>query len=99
MVHPERSKLQDVELFPTPSTKTQDQRFLGLTGYYQMLIPNYASIATPLTNLIRKCAPNKVMWNQGCEEAFKKLKALLCANPLLGSPDLRKKFIIQTNAS
>ena len=99
VIQPERSKLQGVESFPTPSTKIQVQCFLGLTGYYRKFIPNYASLATPLTNLIRKCAPNKVVWTQACEEAFQRLKALLCANPVLRSPDLGKEFVLQTDAS
>ena len=99
VIQPERSKLQGVESFPTPSTKIQVQCFLGLTGYYRKFIPNYASLATPLTNLIRKCAANKVVWTQECEEAFQRLKALLCANPVLRSPDLGKEFVLQTDAS
>ena len=100
VIQPERSKLQGVESFPTPTTKTQVQCFLGLTGYYRSkFIPNYASLATPLTNLIRKCAPNKVVWTQECKEAFQWLKALLCANPVLRSPELGKEFILRTAAS
>ena len=39
------------------------------------------------------------MWTQECEEAFQRLNALLCANPVLRSPDLGKEFILQTDAS
>ena len=93
VIQPERSKLQSVESFPTPTTKTQMQCFLGLTGYYRKFIPYDASLATPLTNLLRKCTLNKVVWTQECKEAFQRLKALLCANQVLRSPDLVKEFI------
>eukprot|EP00731_Ephydatia_muelleri_P009850 Em0005g436a len=66
VVRPERSKLQGVESFPTPCTKTQVQCFLGLTGYYRKFIPNYADIAAPLTDLTKKSAPSKVEWSQEC---------------------------------
>ena len=49
-------------------------------------IPDYTSIATPLPNLIMKHAPNKVVWNKECGEAFQKLKALLCANVTMSRP-------------
>ena len=99
VVRPERSKLQGVESFPTPCTKTQVQCFLGLTGYYRKFIPNYADIAAPLTDLTKKSAPSKVEWSQECGRAFRQLKPRLCSNPVLQSPDLEKEFILQTDAS
>ncbi len=36
--------------------------FLGLTGYYRRFIPDFASVAVPLTNLTRKNVPNHVPW-------------------------------------
>ena len=50
-VHPEPTKVQAVREFPTPSTNKQVRAFLGLTGYYRRFIPDYASIAVPLTDL------------------------------------------------
>ena len=99
VVRPERSKLQGVESFPTPCTKTQVQCFLGLTGYYRKFIPHYADIAAPLTDLTKKSASIKVEWSQECERAFRQLKTRLCSNPVLQSPDLEKEFILQTDAS
>jgi len=48
-VRPESTKLQAVHTFPRPQTKKQVRVFLGLTGYYRRFIPNYASVASPLT--------------------------------------------------
>ena len=67
VVQPERSKLQGVEAFPTPSTKADVQCFLGLTGYYRKFISSYGDIAAPLTDLTRRSAPRKLEWNQKCE--------------------------------
>jgi len=53
-VKPERSKLQAIAQFLLPTTKRKVRSFLGLMGYYRRFIPNYASIAVPLTNLTRK---------------------------------------------
>ena len=55
-------KLQAVADFPRPHTKTHVRKFLGLTGYYRRFIPNYATLAAPLTDLTRKSAPTQVQW-------------------------------------
>ena len=52
-IKPQTTKVSAVKHFPIPRTKKQLRAFLGLTGYYQRFIPNYANIATPLTDLTR----------------------------------------------
>ena len=73
--------------------------FLGMTVYYRKFIPQYASIAAPLTDLTRKTAPNEVMWTPECDQAFQSLKTALSSSPVLCSPDFTKRFILQTDAS
>ena len=92
----ERSKVEAVSAFPVPKTKKD---VLGLTGYYCKFMPQYATIATPLTDLTRKTSPNCVKWTPECNEAFKKLKELLCSAPVLHAPDFTGEFILQTDAS
>ena len=50
--------------------KKRVNSFLGITGYYTRVIPEFATIAAPLTNMICKNCPNKVKWTKQCEEAF-----------------------------
>ena len=88
-----------VQDFPIPTTKKEVRSFLGLTGYYRRFMPDYAANAVPLTELTRKSAPNKVQWNNTCQDAFEKLKKLLCSQPVLWSPNFSKEFILQTDAS
>ena len=88
-----------MDSFAVPVTKKQVRAFLGLTGYYRKFIPDYASLAAPLTDLTKKTAPNNVCWNVQCEEAFKELKRLLCTSPVLRNPDFSRRFILQTDAS
>ena len=99
VVQPELAKLQAVEAFPTPTSKKQVRTFLGLTGYYRKFIPNYVSVACPLTDLTKKSAPNCPVWMNQCEEAFQTLKRLLCSAPVLKGPDFNKPLILQTDAS
>ncbi len=98
-VQPEQSKIAAVRAMDVPRTKKEVRTFLGLTGYYRRFIPSYASIATPLTDLIRKSLPNKVVWTRECDQAFRKLKELLCSAPVLHNPDFDKDFLLQTDAS
>ena len=98
-VRPEESKVKAVEDFPTPKTKKQVRAFLGLTGYYRKFIKNYAEKAMALTNLTRKNAPNNVLWTTACDTAFRELKKALCSSAVLRSPDFRRRFILQTDAS
>ena len=98
-VQPEQGKLVTVQMFSIPETKTHVRAFLGLTGYYRRFIPNYADVALPLTDLTKKKAPNQIRWDEKCNQAFSKLKELLCSSPILQSPDFSRPFILQTDAS
>ena len=98
-IQPELGKVDAVKSFAVPQTKTQVRAFLRLTGYYRRFIPNYATIALPLTDLTKKTAPNQVNWDQKCDQAFNQLKKLLCSSPILQSPDLSRPFVLHTDAS
>ena len=85
--------------FPTPTTKKRVRALLGLTGYYRKFILDYAGITSPLADLTRKNAPNRVKWTEECEKNFHTLKSKLCSEPILSSPEFTKEFIPQTDAS
>ena len=99
LVRPETTKVEAVQQFPTPGSKTDVRAFLGLTGYYRKFIPGYATVSSVLSDLTRKSAPNKVVWTPQCEKAFVELKRLLCSAPVLKAPDFSRLFILQTDAS
>ena len=96
VVQPDFAKVHAVQEFPVPTTKKQVRTFLGLSGYHRGFIPQYAS---PLTDLTRKLAPNDVIWTDKCDQAFLRLKSLLCTSPILASPDFSRLFVLQTDAS
>ena len=98
-IRPEQSKIEAVMTFQVPQTKKQVRAFLGVTGYYRKFIHNFATIAAPLSDLIRKNRPNRVEWTPACDKAFDDLKKQLCSDPVLKSPDFSKAFILQTDAS
>jgi len=47
---------------------------LGLVGYYQQFIPNFAAISVPLTDMTKKDEPNELVWTEAKNRAFEILK-------------------------
>lgn len=89
-------KVEAVDSFPIPKTARHVRRFLGMSGWYSRFIPNYASLATPLTDLLGK---KKFLWSPDCQKAFEEIKLKLTSAPILVHPDFSRTFYIQCDAS
>ena len=76
--------------FPIPKKVKDIRSFLGLANYYRRFIKNFASIASPLTALLRKNA--KFQWTVECQNAFDTLKQALISGPILSFPDFNLPF-------
>jgi len=97
-----RPKLETVEKVlqaPRPCNKKQLRAFLGLVGFYRRFIPNFAAIASPLTDATRKGAPNQLEWEESHERSFTELKRHIVNPPILKLPNFEEVFILQTDAS
>lgn len=90
-------KVEVVVNYPAPKTVKEVRRFLGMTGWYQRFIPNYAERATPLTELTKK--NQRFSWTESTESAFQQLKAALISAPVLVNPRYDLPFTIQCDAS
>ena len=82
-----------------PETKTEMKSFLGLTGYYQKFVPQYATIPRHLSNLLKKGKHEKVEWTPECEQMFQTLKKKLGELPVLIVPGFSRPIVVQTDTS
>ncbi len=99
LIKPQEKKVAAILSAPRPTSKTQVRAFLGLAGYYRCFIPNFSSLAAPLTDLTKKGQPEKVPWGPTEEEALRRVKASLTSEPVLRAPDFNCPFLLQTDAS
>ena len=90
-------KLQGVANYPIPQNVTDVRAFLGFTGYYRYFVQNYSAIVRPLLDLTKKGSVFK--WETRHQEAFDKIRAIMCKAPVLLQPDFNKKFYLQTDVS
>ncbi|KAK7893383.1 hypothetical protein WMY93_022535 [Mugilogobius chulae] len=98
-VRPQVDKVEAIRNCPRPRTKKEVRSFLGLAGWYRRFVPQFSTIAVPLTALTAKDQRNPVVWTEDCEVAFQTLKTCLCSSPVLRSPDFSQRFLVQTDAS
>ncbi len=91
--------MEAIQRSPRPRTKKEVRSFLGLVGWYRRFIPDFANIATPLTDLLTKTGKDPVAWTGACEEAFNTLKERMCTDPVLQSPNFDQRFLVQVDAS
>ncbi|GBM10122.1 Retrovirus-related Pol polyprotein from transposon opus [Araneus ventricosus] len=96
---PDPEKLRAIEIIERPRTKSALKSALGLFNYYRNYIKNYAEIAKPLTDLTKKIVPESIPWTDVEELSFQELKNLLCEAPTLYTPDPKKSYVIQCDAS
>ena len=94
--HENVKKIRDA---PRPRRKKDVKSFLGLTGCYRNFIPDYAAIASPLSDLTKKGLPNEVEWRDAHEKAYRTLKKMTVTKPVLRLPDITKPFILRIDAS
>ena len=59
-IRPMQGKVMAIGEFGRPKMKRDVRSFLGMCGYYQIYINNFSTVATPLSNLAKKHAPNKL---------------------------------------
>ena len=96
-IAPIGAKVTSIVNFPKPTNKKELRRFLGMAGYYRRFCANFATVATPLTSLLKKVS--NFISDDTCQTTFKNLKGMLSTQPVLTSPRFDKQFKLATDAS
>lgn len=91
-------KVEILRTWPKPISLTDLRSFLGLLQFFRRFIPDFAKIAGPLTNLLKK-DKGLCYWNKKCDEAFDTLKTAITNAPILVAPDWSKPFRGHVDAS
>lgn len=93
----DKNRVKAINDMPNPINKKQLQSFLGVCNYYRIFIAEFAKLADPLYNLLRKNV--KFDWKKEQDEAIIALKESLSTTPILRYPDFTKPFVLHTDAS
>ena len=86
-----------------PMTYTGVRKFIGAVGYFRHFIKNFAQIAKPLNDLLgcrnSKLKNHPILLTAAAEEAFYTLKKKCVTAPVLAFADLKRPFLLETDAS
>ncbi|KFO57809.1 hypothetical protein N302_07169, partial [Corvus brachyrhynchos] len=81
---------------PSPCTKREIRRVLGLVGYCRQWIESYSE---KVKFLYEKLTTDRIKWTEQDEERFKELKEALMTAPVLSLPDVKKQFQLFVDVS
>ena len=90
-------KLGGIQDWPIPTLVREVRSFLGFGNFYQWFIQNFADLAQPLNNLLKK--DTRFEWTQECQDSFDTLKKRFTEEPVLMIPNQSKPFQIEAGAS
>ena len=96
-IKPSNEKTRSIENFPLPKDKKTLQRFLGLTSYFRRFVRDYALIAKPLSDLLKKDVKFEIKDEQIV--AFNELKLKLTTEPVLTLYNPKALTEVHTDAS
>lgn len=96
-IRPGSIKTDAIAQFKAPTSQHEVRRFIGLTSFFRRFVRDFASIARPLTNLLRKDEPWR--WTDMESRAFDQLKQSLMERPVLALYDHTAETQLHTDAS
>ena len=100
---PGNLNLKGIAEMALPTNYTEVRRFLGMTGFFQRFIKNYAHIAKPLNDILEgeasKLKSEAITLPPDALDAFKKLKMCCMTAPVLAFADFEKEFQLETDMS
>ena len=100
---PGQKGVEETAQMGPPTTYTGVRKFIGAIGYFCHFIKNFAQIAKLLNDLLGcgngKLKNHPVSLTAATEEAFYMLKKKCAMVPVLAFADLKRPFLLETDAS
>ena len=96
-VHADPEKTRAIGHFPTPTTVTELQRFMGLVNQLGKLVCGLADINAPLKKLLRK--DSAWYWDEAQQRAFQQVKEKLASPEILAYYNPNHQTVIAADAS
>uniref|UniRef100_A0A2N9GVB3 RNA-directed DNA polymerase n=1 Tax=Fagus sylvatica TaxID=28930 RepID=A0A2N9GVB3_FAGSY len=93
----DEEKVRAIQEWPSPTSVGNVRSFHGLASFYRRFVKDFSSLATPLTEVIKKNVGFR--WGEEQEKAFQLIKQKLTNAPLLSLPNFSKTFEIECDAS
>src|SRR5262245_24085359 len=90
-INTDPEKIEVMKNLPTPKNRKNIQEVMGLFQYYKAFVPNFARIAAPLYDLLKKDA--EFIWSSRAQKAFDTLKERMIQAPILSHPNYLEPFI------
>ena len=94
---PDPEEISPIVNYPAPHNLKQLRRFLGMASWYRKFLKDFATLAEPLTRLIKM--DRRYEWTDEQQEAFDHIQAFVASAPILSSPNFEEQFVLQTDAS
>lgn len=95
-IAPGKLKTNCIVNFPRPNDIKSLRGFIGLASYFRRFVKGFAMIIKPITDLLKK--GNKFEWSNSQEDAFNKIKIILCTQPILRLYNPTAKTELHTDA-
>jgi hypothetical protein len=90
-----REKIESIRGWPAPRNVSEVRYFMGLAGYYRILILGFSKIFHPITSFQKNAI--KFEWTSKCEENFNLLKELLTSAFVLKIVDPNESCVVCTD--
>lgn len=89
-------KVWTILQWPISHSLKHVRAFLGLSGYYRKFIKQYATLACPLTDLLKK---DFFKWSEDTQLSFETLKQAMTTTLILALPKFSLPFIVEKDYS
>ena len=100
---PGQKGVEEIAWMGPPTTYTGIRKFIGAVGYFHHFIKNFTRIAKLLNDLLgcgnSKLKNHPISLTAAAEEAFYMLKKKCAMAPVLAFADLKRPFLLETDAS